>query len=53
METKVYLGDGVYAQFDGYNIALTAEDGVRVNNIIYLEPDVMEALIKFYNSLKA
>ena len=44
---KEYLGDGVYARDDGYVnglIILTTEDGVRVTNIIYLEPQVIANL---------
>ncbi|MGL6133013.1 MAG: hypothetical protein ACRC1L_02300 [Prochlorococcaceae cyanobacterium] len=41
-----HLGDGVYAAFDGFGIAL------RVNHhqnpvACYLEPDVLAALIRF------
>jgi hypothetical protein len=35
--TKVYLGDGVYADFDGYAITLTTENGVEVTNTIELD----------------
>lgn len=41
---KVYLGDAVYADFDGYHIILTTENGIRADNRICLEPDVMQAL---------
>lgn len=43
---KVYLGDGVYADFDGYHIVLTTEDGVRVTNRICLEDQVFENLVR-------
>lgn len=53
MSNKVYLGDGVYAEHDDYQIKLTAEDGVSVQSVIYLEPCVLEALILYYqNKLK-
>ena len=45
-KTKEYLGDGVYASFDGYQIELKAE-GDGVTNVIYLEPLVMSALMSF------
>lgn len=48
---KVYLGDGVYAQCDGYYIELTTEDGVSVLQRIYLNPDVYQALILYHDSL--
>jgi len=46
-EKKRYLGDGVYAEADGYHIRLTTENGVETQNLIYLEPSVMAALVKF------
>lgn len=50
---KTYLGDGVYAEFDGYGIVLTTEDGISVTNRIVLEFDVYEMLVKYVNALKA
>ena len=46
---KEYLGDGVYADFDGRCIVLTTEteDGRSVTNTIYLEGTVYEALKAF------
>lgn len=46
-ERKDYLGDGVYADFDGYQLVLTTEHGVRTTNTIYLEPDVYAALMRY------
>lgn len=45
---KAYLGDGVYADLrtDG-QLVLTTEDGARVTNRIYLEPEVWSALAVF------
>lgn len=42
-----YLGDGVYAAFDGFGVWLTAEDGLQATDAIYLEPDMVEALARF------
>ena len=44
MKYKQYLGDAVYANFDGYYIILTTEDGIRTTNTIYLEPQALKAL---------
>jgi hypothetical protein len=49
MNDTVYLGDAVYAHYDGYGIEL------RLNShensfAVYLEPEVMQALIEFWNS---
>jgi len=52
-ERKVYLGDSVYADFDGYMLCLTTENGMGPSNTIYLEPEVMLALIHYAESLKA
>lgn len=49
MENETYLGDAVYASFDGYQIKLRTGDGN--NNVIYLEPPVFAALERFVNSL--
>lgn len=43
-----YLGDGVYADWDGAYIILTTQDGISVTNEICLEVDILEALIRFY-----
>lgn len=44
---KIYLGDGAYAEFDGYGFVLTAENGIEATDRIYLEPDVYEKLVEF------
>jgi hypothetical protein len=45
-DTKVYLGDGLYADFDGNMVILTAEDGTKITNVGYLEPAVLAALLR-------
>jgi hypothetical protein len=47
METKVYLGDSVYAELESGMIKLTTENGFGASNIIYLEPEVFDALTLF------
>lgn len=44
---KDYLGDGVYALFDGYGIWLHANDHENPTDRVYLEPSVLEALNRF------
>ena len=39
-----YLGDGVYASFDGFMIVLYTSDGITNSPPIYLEPSVYHAL---------
>jgi len=49
---KQYIGDSVYAQFDGWNIILTTEDGRDVSNTIVLEPEIYHALLKYVEAIK-
>lgn len=48
---KRYLGDGVYANFDGYNIVLTTEDGYSETNRIVLEWEVLKELNSYHINL--
>lgn len=50
---KDYLGDGVYAEFDGYHVVLTTENGMGTTNAIALDGDVILALNRFMDRLKA
>ena len=43
-----YLGDGVYAQFDGYAVSLIVNDH-RNEPVVVLEPSVLRALNDFYD----
>jgi hypothetical protein len=48
MGEKIYLGDGVYAEWDQYgNLVLTTEDGIRATNTIVIEGDVWTALAAY------
>lgn len=51
MTRETYLGDAVFASFDGYQIWLRTDDGN--NNRIALEPAVYAALLRFVADLKA
>ena len=42
-----YLGDGVYASYDGYQICLKANDAENPSDTVYLIPEVMTELIRF------
>jgi len=48
-EQKTYLGDSVYADVDGRAVMLTTENGRPgdPSNTIYLEPEVLVALVSF------
>lgn len=45
--SKEYIGDGAYADFDGFGIVLTTENGISVQNTVYLEPGVFAALLRY------
>jgi len=49
---KTYLGDSVYAHFDGYHIVLTTENGCGPSNTIALEPPVFAHLVEYAERLK-
>lgn len=48
---KKYLGDGVYVRWDGYHIILTTENGIEVENTIFLDRRVMQSLINYNEDL--
>ncbi|MHB9044379.1 MAG: hypothetical protein ACYC35_00415 [Pirellulales bacterium] len=43
----VYLGDSVYADFDGFHIVLSTNNGEGPSNTIYMEPAVMDELWRY------
>ena len=51
---KRYLGDSVYANFDGYHVVLTTENGLPddPSNQIALEPQVLDALNNYAEYIK-
>jgi len=44
MFSKLYLGDSVYVDYDGFAFVLTTENGGDPSNEIVLEPSVFENL---------
>ena len=51
MDTKIYLGDSVYCEFDGHSFVLTTENGFGPSNTIVLEPEVLLTLKQFSNKI--
>ena len=51
---KTYLGDSVYAEWDGYSIVLTTENGYTDDprNRIVLEPEIYAELLAFVRILE-
>lgn len=48
----VYLGDGLFANFDGYQVELYASNGIAKTNVVYLDPGVLDAFLNFVKQLK-
>lgn len=44
--SKTYIGDSVYCEFDGFQIRLTTENGYGPSNEIFLEDQVVNALLR-------
>lgn len=50
---KEYLGDGVYAQVDrSLQIVLTTENGVEVQNTIFLDRVTASAVIEYIERMR-
>lgn len=50
--TKTFLGDGVYAEYTGYSVILTTENGLTTTNTIHLEHREIESLLEFMTRYK-
>lgn len=50
-DSERYLGDGVYASFDGYQIWLAVNH--HENKVVALEPSVFTALVGYANAVFA
>jgi len=46
-----YLGDGLYVQYDGYQVELYTSDGTYKTNRVFLEPSVLTAFLVYINNL--
>lgn len=51
MQNPTYLGDAVYAYYDGISIQLKLNHH-EAPAVVYLEPQVVEALAQFVERLK-
>lgn len=48
---EIYLGDGLYANWDGWQIMLRAPR-IGGDHFVALEPEVYDALIKFVANIR-
>jgi len=49
---KQYLGDGLYVEFDGYQIALKANDPDNPTDTVYLDEHTLTSFLAFVESIK-
>ena len=49
-DESVYLGDGVYASYDGYSVWLAVNH--HENNVVALEEEVLARLFEYVEKLK-
>ena len=49
----VYLGDGVYADFQHGHVIIWVSDGVTTKEVIFLEPEVFANLMVFGHRMYA
>lgn len=52
MIAKRYLGDGVYCEVERGMLKLTTENGIEETNTIFLEPETMNELERFYKDAR-
>ena len=50
MDTNRYLGDGVYASWDGWHVWLAANH--HENKVVALDRQVIAALLTYFNDLR-
>jgi hypothetical protein len=51
-KNATYLGDGLYADHDGFQIRLYASNGIETTNEVFLEPPVLGAFLKYLERVK-
>ena len=42
-----YLGDGLFAKFDGFQFEVYASNGMCKTNVVYMEPSVVTAFFDY------
>ena len=50
---QTYLGDGLYAEFDGWQVWLFTHDGYQRTNAVALEPGVLTKFLAYLEALKS
>jgi len=47
-----YLGDGLYAEYDGWQVRLFASNGETTTNEVFLDPAVLRAFIHYVEVIR-
>lgn len=50
MKPPVYLGDGLYAEDQGYQVRLYATNGISVTEEVFLDREMLAALMKYVST---
>ena len=50
-ESKEYLGDGVYVEYDGHHLVLSTHDGISTTNTVCLDGCVLKAFDRYRTTL--
>lgn len=51
-KTHVYIGDGVFAEYNGFSITISTDRQENGVNWIALEPEALEALLQYAKTLE-
>jgi len=46
------LGDGLYADFDDWQVELFASNGIEKTAVVYLEPELLDASMRYVEELR-
>ena len=49
---STYVGDGLYAHYDGYQIRLFSSNGVEILEQVFLEVRTLESFLSYVEQLK-
>ena len=49
---RTYLGDGLYADYDGYQFHLFSHDGVEILNQVFLDDRVLGAFLSYIDYVR-
>lgn len=51
VSTAAYIGDGIYASFDGYQVEVHTSNGIGVSTPIYFDSTAAQSLIDYFKKV--